>query len=147
MKTAKIEQTGDGQPSTQTVDLLHFHGFYVIHAEFPASDRSPIKTDRPQTIDHQDQSTSDRFLKPRPRSVALSICSPLITFHLTLITKPLISRGLAKFPAHPRKISESTFPSQILAITNLNHLSCSFTPSVRTNTFSLQKKHIEPLLR
>jgi hypothetical protein len=33
--------------------------------------------------------------------------------------KYLISRGVAKFPAHPRKISQSTFPSQVLPFTIL----------------------------
>ena len=77
-----------------------------------AIDRSLIDPDRPQTIDHQDQSTSDRFLKSEPFKPEIAktpprptIHPPLTSSHLSLTTGPLVSRGLQKFPAHPQKIS------------------------------------------
>jgi hypothetical protein len=90
-------------------------------------------------------STITEQLCPRRISVRSTVRPPLTPFHLALNTAPLISRSLRKFPAHPRKIRQSTFPSQVPAITNSNHLTsrASYIPTLNPrlfpNTLSLQK--------
>jgi hypothetical protein len=96
-------------------------------------------------------STITEPLCPGRISVRSTVRPPLTPFHLALNTAPLISRGLRKFPAHPRKIRQSTFPSQVPAITNSNHLTTrasysnaqpstlpKHTQSTKKNTFNLR---------
>ena len=60
----------------------------------PKTDRSLIDPDRPQTFDHQDQSTSDRFLK-KTHSISPSACSvySVVLFPVFSSHSPCLFRG------------------------------------------------------
>ena len=80
-----------------------------------------------------------------------------LPFRLAFFPPPkyLISRGVAKFPAHPRNFFQSTFPSQVLPFTiftlkifaprwfpSASDYSVSFTPSIPAKHIESTKKHI-----
>ena len=100
--------------------IMSQNGFYpsLVDAFDQPTDHSLIDLDRCQTIDHQDQSTFDRFLKLR-----LTHASP---------TSPCrqVARSLHRH-LFPRM---STFPSQVPATTNSDHLSLGLITVNRSRT-------------